>query len=106
MTPLSPQQKSRNSDSITGAMNILTIQKYLKMLKHEINYMVLFKNGPIRHKRSFHKYRDWLLERKLITNRKQIRKTVRAGTKGRPFLTPHSFFKITVKGKKFLELVA
>jgi len=105
MTPVSPQQKSRSSDSQAGAMNIFTIEKYLKMLKHELNYTILFKSGPIRLKKSFHIYRNWLLEKEFITNRKQPRKTVRDGTRGRPFFAPHSFFKITLKGRKFLVMI-
>ena len=98
-------RKPRNQESRIESLSITSIQKYLKMLKEEVNYTILWRKGPLSNKQSFHKYRDWLLKKEFVTNRTQPRKTVRGVSRGRPFFAPHSFFKITTKGRKFLEML-
>lgn len=106
---LTPQQRPRNTDNISGALNIFTIQKYLILLESEKRFTNFYTQGPIKHKKSFLNYRNWLLNKKLIINERVHSKTIRssgAGAgKGCPYLQASSIFLITEKGRKFLEMI-
>jgi len=102
-------RKPRNNSTLVGYLNILTIQKYLILLQGEKRFSDFFTKGPIKFKKGFLNYRNWLLDNKLITHKKIHAKTIRssgigAGS-GRPYIKSSSIFLITEKGRKFLEMI-
>ncbi len=107
---MTPQQQPRpNQASRIGGLNIFNIKKYLILLQSEQRFVDFFSKGPIKLKIGFLKYRDWLLDNKLITHKRINSKTIRssgagAGT-GRPYIRASSTFLITKKGRTFLEMI-
>lgn len=103
------QQKPRSSKSKEG-QNLGVVIGYLKLLKNEKNYNRAFLEGPIRFKTSFIKYLNWLVSKGLIVRRVDHYTVYRNGEvvkrKRKPVTIPSVFFKITDKGRTFLEMIA
>jgi len=101
-------RKPRNGSTREG-LNILNIQKYLILLQEKKRFVDFYIKGPIKHKKSFLNYRNWLLDHKLIIHKIIYSKTIRSSGSGvgagRPYIPASSTFLISEKGRKFLEMV-